>query len=191
MQALRAGEHAGMSEPSEQLAEWRAKVMDARIAGLPILPPAELRDACATWIDEACPAGSSAALGVVGAPGDWADTLGWAGVPLAGGPLHWGKDLRQEAVDAPVVRDGVLLLPPPDDLACLTSLSLKPMRMWVAERLGCRLQAAPGIRLWLWKDRAALLSLSPIPLAGFIYGPAAGHRSGIALEPWGSQVVTW
>ncbi len=180
-----------MSEPSEQLAEWRAKVMDAHVVGRAILPPSELRDYCADWVAEACPPGSPAALGVAGVPEDWADTLGWAGVPLAGGPLHWGKDLRQEAVDAPVVRDGVLLLPPPDDLACLTSLSLKPMRMFVAERLGCRLQAAPGIRLWLWKDRAALQSLSPIPLAGFIYGPASGHRSGIALEPWGSQVVTW
>jgi len=165
--------------------------MDARIAGRALLPPSGLRDACAVWLDESCPPGSAPALGVAGVPDDWSDTLGWTGIPLATGPLRWGKDLRQADVPAPVVRDGVLLLPPADDLSMLTSLSLKAMRLFVAERLGCRLQAAPGIRMWLWPDRAVLQSLSPIPLAGFIYGPAAGHRSGVALEPWDSQIVPW
>lgn len=180
-----------MSEPSEQLAEWRAKAMDARIAGRPVLPPTDLRDDCAAWIAEAAAADGVAALGVGGVPDDWIDNLGWAGVPLAAGPLAWGRDLRRDDVPAPVVRDGVLLLPDPDELASLTSLALKPMRIFVAERLGCRLQAAPGIRMWLWPGRAALQSLSPIPLAGFLYGPPAGHRAGVALEPWGCQVVTW
>jgi hypothetical protein len=180
-----------MSELSERLAEWRAKAMDARIAGRPVLPPAALRDDCAAWIAESCPTGTEDSLGIDGVPAEWIDTLGWAGVPLAGGPLRWGTDLRQAAVGAPVVRDGILLLPPPNDLACLTSLSLKPMRMFVADRLGCRLQAAPGIRLWLWHGRAVLQSLSPIPLAGFLYGPVSGHRAGVALDPWGSQVLTW
>lgn len=180
-----------MSDPSEALAEWRARTLDARIAGCSALPPAELRDACAAWLAEAVPAGPAAALGVAGAPEAWVDTLGWSGVPLAAGPLRWGADIRQDAVPAPTARDGVLLLPPPEDLAALTSLSLKPLRMFIAERLGCRLQAAPGIRLWLWPDRAALQSLSPIPLAGFLYGRAQGHRSGVALEPWGCQVIAW
>jgi hypothetical protein len=30
-----------------------------------------------------------------------------------------------------------------------------------------------------------------MPLAGFIYGPTPGHRAGIALDAWGSQIVTW
>ncbi|MBN8525149.1 MAG: hypothetical protein J0M02_07430 [Planctomycetes bacterium] len=180
-----------MAESNEALAEWRARVLDAHIAGRPLLPPADLRDACRTWLDEACPNGPDGAIGVAGVPEAWADTLGWSGVPLAAGPLHWGADLRQDAVEAPTLRDGVLLLPPPEDLVGLTSLSLKPLRLFVAERLGCRLQAAPGIRVWLWPDRAALQSLSPIPLAGFLYGRATGHRSGVALEPWGCQVVTW
>lgn len=190
MRRLGMRDHARMGDPAETLAVWRARVLDARIAGRAVLPPPELRDACMAWLAEAA-SGDAVALGVSGVPEAWVDTLGWSGVPLAPGPLHWGADIRQDGVPVPSVRDGVLLLPTPEELASQTSLALKPMRLFVAERLGCRLQAAPGIRLWLWPDHAALQSLSPLPLAGFLYGRAAGHRSGISLEAWGCQVITW
>lgn len=178
------------SDP-ELLASWRSQLLDAQIAGRPVKPPAELRAACADWLAEAAPPGLPPAQGVAGAPVEWLDTLAWSGMPIGPGPLRWGTDIAQGAVDCPTLRDGRLLLPAPEDLASLTSLALKPLRLFIAERLGCRLQAAPGIRLWLWPGRAVLQSQSPMPLAGFIYGPTQGHRAGIALDAWGSQIVTW
>jgi hypothetical protein len=178
-----------MPEPSEEAAAWQARVLDAAITGQACAPPAAFQDACREWLAELPP--PAAAVGVGGVPEDWADTLGWAGMPLAAGPLRWGSDVRQDAVAAPEIRRDCLLLPTQDDLVQLTSLSLKPLRQYIAQRLGCRLQAAPGIRLWLWPDRAVLLSLAPMPLSGFIYGPTQGHRAGVALPPWGSQIVAW
>lgn len=183
-----------MPDPGEELAEWKARVLDARLSGKPILPPAGQRDACTAWLKEAIPADGRPALGLnpVDLPEAWRDALAWCGVPIAGGgSLRWGTDLRQDAVVAPEIRAGVLLLPPSEALAELTSLALKPVRRFVCERLRCRLQAAPGIRLWLWEGRAVLLSTSPVPLAGFFYGAAEGHRASIAFTPWGSQVVAW
>ncbi len=175
----------------ELLASWQAQVLDAQIAGRQARPPAELRTTCAAWLFEAAPPGLPPALGISGAPTEWLDTLAWSGMPIGPGPLRWGTDIAQAAVDCPTLRDGRLQLPAPEDLASLTSLALKPLRLFIAERLGCRLQAAPGIRLWLWPGRAVLQSQAPMPLAGFLYGPTAGHRAGIALEAWGSQIITW
>jgi hypothetical protein len=175
----------------EGLATWRAQVLDAQVAGRQVRPPPGLRAACTAWLTEMAPPDLPAALGVGNLPEAWIDTLGWCGMPLAVGPLRWGVDLEQADVTTPVIRKGRLLLPPPGTLAGLTSLSLKPLRLFINERLGCRLQAAPGIRMWLWPGRAVLQSLSPIPLAGFIYGSSPGHRAGLALEPWDSQLVTW
>jgi hypothetical protein len=187
-------DHGGMQEEAEDRATWLARALDARVAKVPCqLHPSQVQ-ACAAWCDEMAPAELPAAQGVVAAsiPAEWIDTLAWSGVPLsAEGPLRWGADLVQSDVSCPELRGGVLHLPPPEALAGLTSLSLKPLRMFVAERLGCRLQAAPGIRLWLWPGRAVLLSQSPIPLAGFLYGSAPGHRASVAMEPFGHQIVTW
>jgi hypothetical protein len=183
-----------MAEPSQQQAEQRVRALDARILGKRVrFAPADRRQ-IADWLAEVVPPGADAPLGVAEAdvPVAWRDVLAWSGVPFsADGPLRWGPDLRQDDVAVPTLRDGSLLLPPPTVLAELTSLSLKPLRRLVAERLGCRLQAAPGIRLWLWPGRAVLQSLSQIPLAGFLYGSAPGHRSSVALEPYGHQVITW
>lgn len=175
----------------ELLASWQAQVLDAHIAGRQARPPAELRAICATWLAEAAPPGLPPAVGISGAPTEWLDTLAWSGMPIGPGPLRWGTDIAQAEVDCPTLRDGRLLLPAPEDLASLTSLALKPLRLFIAERLGCRLQAAPGIRLWLWPGRAVLQSQAPMPLAGFLYGPPQGHRAGLALEAWGSQIITW
>ncbi len=181
-----------MPDPFEDLAEWCARSLDARLARQSLAVPTALKRPCQNWLDEHVPAGLPLAQGVAGVPAVWTDSLAWSGVPLSpDGPLQWGTDVCQADVQAPEVRANRLLLPPPEALAELTSLSLKPMRLFISSRLGCRLQAAPGIRLWLWPSRALLLSLSPIPLAGFIYGPEKGHRAGVSLPPWGTQTVTW
>lgn len=191
--AATAATMPGMVDHAEELADWRARVLDAAIIGQPVHPPGSCAAACTEWLATAVPAGgTSIGVACAGLPDDWRDTLAWAGVPLsAAGPLRWGVDLIQDLVDSPELRRGILHLPPPDALAQLTSLALKPLRMFVAERLVCRLQAAPGIRMWLWRGRAALQSQSPIPLAGFLYGSADGHRASIALDPWGCQVIDW
>jgi len=166
-----------MAADPELVSIWRAQVLDAQVTTLQgQLPPAAMAH-CAAWLAEVAPPDLPPALGVGKVPETWADSLGWCGVPLAQGPLQWGVDVEQTAVPSPEIRKGRLLLPPAEVLATLTSLSLKPMRMFIAERLGCRLQAAPGIRMWLWPGRAVLQSQSPIPLAGFFYGPPAGHRA--------------
>ena len=169
-------------------------MLDARLSVGASLPPSGLREACAAWLGEAIPDDGRPALGLdpAGLPGRWFDALAWCGVPIAtAGPLRWGVDLREEAVASPEIRNHVLLLPSPGVLAGLTSLALKPVRRFIAERLHCRLQAAPGIRLWLWEGQAAMVAMSPLPLAGFFYGAAKGHRSSLSFAPWGSLVVAW
>jgi len=173
----------------EQLAAWRAQALDAQLVGRQLAPAVQA--ACADWLAEMAPPGLPEAIGLGGVSEDWFDTLAWSGMPLARGPLRWGAEVARAEVDCPTMQDGRLLLPPPEVLAGLTSLALRPLRLFVAERLQVRLQAAPGIRLWLWPGRALLLSQAPMPLAGFLYGPPAGHRAGLALEPWGSQIITW
>jgi hypothetical protein len=175
----------------ERIASWRAQVLDAQVAGRQAKPPPGLRSSCSVWLAEMAPPGLPPALGVGDIPAEWVDALAWCGMPVATGPLCWGVDLEQADVTAPVVRKGRLLLPPLETLATLTSLALKPLRLFIHERLGCRLQAASGIRMWLWPGRAVLQSLSPIPLAGFFYAPLPGHRAGLAIEPWGDQLITW
>lgn len=183
-----------MAEAAVPLADWMARSLDARLAGVPVLPPAAYRDACAAFAEQAEPAGGPPALGLGPAdlPAAWRDALAWAGMPLSPhGSLRWGRDLGPGGAAVPAIEQGRLLLPPPEALVQLTSLALKPLRRWVADRLGCRLQAAPGIRLWLWPGRAVALSTSAIPLAGFVYGSAPGHRAGLALDPGAWQIVTW
>lgn len=180
-----------VADDPERRAAWRAQVLDAQVAGRQSQLPAGRLAACSVWLAEMVPPGLPPALGVGSVPEAWADVLAWCGLPLAAGPLRWGVEVDEAEVVTPVLRKGRLLLPPPDTLSTLTSLALKPLRLFIHERLGCRLQAAPGIRMWLWPGRAVLQSLSPIPLAGFFYGPLPGHRAGLALEPWGSQLVTW
>jgi hypothetical protein len=181
-----------MTEPSEDLALWCARSLDARLANKPLVVPAAVASGCQSWMKEFVPRDLPPAIGLSGVPSSWLDTLAWAGVPLSEhGPLRWGVDVEQEDVKIPEVRGNRLLLPPAEELSELTSLSLKPMRMFISARLGCRLQAAPGIRLWLWPERALLRSLAPIPLSGFVYGPAKGHRAGVSMPPWGTQAVSW
>ncbi len=178
-----------VDDDPERLALWRTQALDALVTGRDPLPAASA--GCAAWLAGMAPPDLAPALGLGGIPPAWIDTLAWCSMPLAIGPLRWGSDVEQGEVITPVVLKGRLLLPPVDTLASLTSLALKPMRRFISERLGCRLQAAPGIRMWLWPGRAVLQSLSPIQLAGFFYAPPTGHRAGLALEPWGSQLITW
>jgi hypothetical protein len=70
-------------------------------------------------------------------------------------------------------------------------LALKPLRLLVAKRLGCRLQAATGLHFFLWSNQAVLVSHAEVPLGGFLHGPLAGTRHSISIAPGGAQVIRW
>lgn len=169
----------------------RAAALDHRV-GLSGDAPAV--EALAGWAAEVAGMGPALGLDPASLPAaEWRDLLAWAGVPLAaGGALRWGTDLCSDPAAARVEeRGGVLVLPPPAALPGLSSLALKPLRRWIAARIGVRLQSATGVRLWAWPDRAVVLSLAAVPLGGFLYGPVAGHRTTLALDPGGWQAVVW
>jgi hypothetical protein len=174
--------------------QLRSRVLDALLLGLPARVPASLRDELLAWAAEQVGDARGVARGVdlPSVPHGWVETLGWSGVPLAArGELLWDRDLRMGTVDVPTQIGECLLLPPPDRLAELSGLAIKPLRNWVGRHLGCRLQAAPGLRLFLWADRALVVSHLDLPIGGFLYGPAAGSRASLAVSAGGWQVVTW
>jgi len=174
--------------------QLRTRVLDALVLGLPTEVPATLHGELLAWADEQLSGAEGPARGVrlETLPGAWVETLGWSGVPLAlGGELTWGVDLLEAAIERPVEDGPCLRLPPADHLAELSGLAIKPLRHWVGHRLGCRLQAAPGLRLYLWADRALVVSHLDMPVGGFLYGPATGSRASLSLTAGGAQLVTW
>lgn len=174
--------------------QLRSRVLDALTLDLPAEVPAALHGELLDWAHEqlAGRQGDLRGVRLGGVPRGWIETLGWAGVPLAAaGELTWGTDLGEGQVERPKIEGDRLLLPLADELAQLSSLALKPIRAWIGQRLRCRLQAAPGLRLYLWRDRALLVSHLDVPVGGFLYGPAPGSRASLALAPGGAQVITW
>nr|MBA3936595.1 hypothetical protein [Planctomycetota bacterium] len=69
--------------------------------------------------------------------------------------------------------------------------ALKPLRLFVGERLGFRLQAGGGLHVVLWPRSAALVSSADVTLGGFFHGPEHGQRSALSVAPGGFQVVRW
>ena len=108
-------------------------------------------------------------------------TLRWAGVPFAkGGGLCWGTDLLPDSDDRPEIDEqGVLHLPAADQMRDLSSLALKPVRRFIAERLKVRLQAATDLSMTLWSNQALLVSTCGFELGGFLHGPGKGQRSSL------------
>ncbi len=138
------------------------------------------------------PVGPLRGLAVGTVPPAWLDAVSFSGVPLANaGPWRWGVELRPGSEAVPVRAGGTVLLPPPERLQACNALELKPLRLAVAAACGCRLQAAPGVHLFLWEALAILVSCRELPLGGFLSGPRPGSRGAIELEPGGIQVMRW
>ncbi len=173
----------------------RARVLDAYVLGRRALVPADVIAELSTWAEGllADAGGSARGLSAAEVPDSWFDLLSWAGVPMSPvGELRWGHDLLEDpAAPTPEFRGDRLALPPPQVLAQLTSLALRPLRLHIARRLGVRLQAATGVHLWLWPRQAVLVSRAEVPLGGFLYGPETGQRHGVAINPGGFQVMHW
>jgi hypothetical protein len=176
---------------------WRVRVLDAAVRGRADAPapPAPLDQELTRWAGEILATARGPARGLIAAavPERWRETLGWAGVPFGtAGDLGWGAHLQEQTgLLVPELRAGRLLLPDPHTLAQLTSLALKPLRLFVAAKLGCRLQVAAGVHFYLWANQAALVSCVQVPVGGFLYGPEEGQRHSLSILPGTCQLVTW
>lgn len=123
-------------------------------------------------------------------PAGWRRPLADAGVPFAVGGGRWPA--RIDAAEAPqLTATGELLLPSLAHFAVLTSLPLKPVRQFVQQTTGVRLQVATGVHLWLWENQFALINTVDAQRGGFVNGPRHGMRSVIALEAGQVQVLAW
>ncbi len=194
---------AGPSDPplppreNAQFGAWRVRTLDAAISGRPLSGPVPLavNHELAVWAEEIIASAHGPTRGLLdrNVPNRWRDTLAWAGMPFGvAGDVRWGEDLHeQSSLAVPELRDGQLLLPLPEVLEQLTSLALRPVRLFIAEKLGTRLQVAAGVHFYLWANQAALVSCCEVPVGGFLYGPEAGQRHSLSLPPGGGQVISW
>jgi hypothetical protein len=123
----------------------------------------------------------------------WRRTLAGIGVPLGlSQDLMWGRDVVEHAtLQLPSLRDGIMQLPVLQILESLTSLQLKPLRMFVAHKLGCRLQIATKVHFYLWANQSLLISCAGVPVGGFLYGPEPGQRHSLSIPIGGYQLLTW
>ncbi|HEX3134938.1 MAG TPA: hypothetical protein VHX44_15335 [Planctomycetota bacterium] len=172
----------------------RARVLDAHLHHRPVLVPRSIAGELDAWAAEIITSAKGPTIGLeaAGVPDIWYDLLAWSGVPMSSeGPLRWGVDIEESAGTVPEFHGPKLVLPPPTVLAQLTSLALKPMRLLVANRLGCRLQAATGMHLFLWRSQAILVSHAEVPLGGFLHGPEPGMRHSLSVPVGGAQVIRW
>lgn len=182
------------SRTSGDFGALRARILDAHLFQRPVLAPRSVATELDAWAAGVIASASGPAIGLVaaGVPDMWYDLLAWSGVPMSTqGPLTWGADIDEAGVSVPEFHGQKLLLPPPTVLAQLTSLALKPLRQLVANRLGCRLQAATGLHLYLWRNQAVLVSHAEVPLGGFLHGPEVGMRHSVAVPPGDAQVLRW
>jgi len=167
-------------------------VLDEQLFGRSAHVQPAVRDRIRTRLASLPVAAAASLRGLSAVPDELMGVLRHVGVPLApSSDLRWGEDIMVGEVARPERREAVLVIPDPAALLSLSSLALKPLRGYVAERLGVRLQVASGIGLYLWGDHALLVSGLDLPLAGFLYGPGSGQRHGINLEPGGTQVIQW
>ena len=176
-------------DPNIALGQRRLALLDARIAS-GVVPPWATADEAA-WLTQLVPKEAAIGFAPSGVDSALLASLSSAGLPIApGGVLRYADDLAVDsACVVPRVEGARLLVPPAAVLAELTSLRLKPMRQWVAARLGVRLKIGGGVHLRLWPSRAVLISTAAIPLGGFLSGPQAGTRASIYLGAGATQYV--
>jgi hypothetical protein len=170
----------------------REALLDAVALNRPGCLPAATAEQLQAWLQQMLVGeGQLLGLDVAETPADMLPVLRFSGAPLGcSGPLRWGTDCSIDDARGPLIEGDHLLLPSAERLGHMTSLALKPVRRFFAQRLGVRLQAATGIGLWLWPDRALVISQVAVPVAGFLHGPQPGRRCTLALEPGGYQLVS-
>jgi len=168
----------------------RRLALDAILLGR----PAELPRGCEDlldWAAERTSTGEAVGLDPTGFDDATFETLRRAGLPFASlGRAPEESGLRIDStVDIPAAEDGGVRCPPPSCLNACSSLQLKPLRMFVADRFGCRLQTGPGCCLSLWNDRVLLIACGDFTYGGFLHGPARGQRNTIDILPGDWQEI--
>ena len=141
--------------------------------------------------DRLAQAGTAIGFDPESLPAGWLEPLLAAGVPVANAGEPWPARSDPQLTHPIITSASELLLPPLERFRTLTSLPLKPLRIWIHLRFGVRLRVATGIQLWLWNDRLAIANRSDQHRSGFLHGPHHGMRTVIALDPGRHQVVTW
>ncbi len=173
----------------------RSAVLEARLFGLPAEVPAACADTLVAWCDDLFHdlPGTPRGVDLTGVDAAWRATLSWAGVPFArDGALLWGRDLLcDDTLERPQLDGTTLRLPPRTALSECSALGIKPIRTWIQQRLGVRLQAAAGLRLYVWPAHGLVISHLDVPVGGFLYGPGMGTRMGLTIHPGSWQVVSW
>ena len=167
------------SEISARLAAIDTAAAGQNVAG-------ELRP----WTDQ-LPSATRLGVALPDGPPELRSALAWAGVPLL--PPGAPPGAIAVTIDAdllvPECRLGTWRLPPPDRLRALDGVALAPLRDAVAQLTGCRLKLAPGAVLVAWPERCLVLNARRGPLCGYCYGPGAGQRTAIDLEPGGWRLL--
>ena len=164
--------------------------MDAKLG---LAPPCAPSLEEVAWLAQEVPDSPALGLDPTTLPPGWFAVLSRCGLPFAlGGALRWGDNLGEDPrATIPSVQGARLCLPPRELLLTLSSLPLKPVRVWIAQHVGVRLKIGADVHLRLWPQRAVVVSTAAVPLAGFLSGPAQGTRASLHLPVGSAQHVTF
>jgi hypothetical protein len=195
MAVIHRTDAAAPNPESGEMGVLRSAVLEAHLLDRPAEVPAAIADALEAWAAEVLHdvRGAPRGVSLEGIDEGWLSTLSWAGVPFArGGELKWQRDIRvDEQAQSPRIEGDQLVLPSPEHLAECSGLGIKPVRTWIQNRLGVRLQAAPGLRLYVWPSHGMVISHLNLTVGGFLYGPGFGTRMGLTIHPGTWQMVPW
>jgi hypothetical protein len=137
-------------------------------------------------------------LALAGIPREDREALSWVGMPFAQvSPVRWGEQVRYDLprpggapATAPRLHQGQLMVPSAAALRACSAVALRPLRAFIHQHWGCRLQAAAGLHAYYWAERVLLVSTREVPLAGFLHGPR-GRRAAIRMAPGEAVVTSW
>jgi hypothetical protein len=122
-------------------------------------------------------------------PADYREGLADAGTPFSTDDGVDFSSLFHPGHEFQILADGRLALPPPERLRAMTSLPLKPLRLFNASRFKVRLQVGTGVHLFLGPAKALCLNTATVDREGFLHGPDPAHRTAVAMMPGELQVV--
>lgn len=169
-------------------------MLDAELLDQQVEIPKSEHQVLQDWLQEVLSnaEGPLRGIAIEGVPKEWMPILRWAGVPISvDGPLHWGTEITTAGISRPRVENNILTLPSIEVLIHLTSLGMRPVRHFIGQQFGVRLQAANSISCYLWSNQTVLISRTQVLAGGFLHGPNPGQRASLAIEPGTAQLLSW
>ncbi len=183
------------AQPQEQSASYgviRSDLMDALLLGRQ--EPHGVSESLREWANGVIQSAHGPLLGLstAGIPEEMYESLRWAGMPMStDGDISWDTEVKPEKIEKPSIENNKLLIPGADILKEITSVAMRPLRRFVADRYQIRLQAATGISCYLWRNQALFISCLDVRVSGFVHGPEYGQRSSLAIAPGDAQLSSW